>query len=151
MRGTLALFSACLLLGMAPAGATEAHVWEIKSPNHAQTFTFGSERRRAWINVHGHLAVVLDFTNDPYVDRTNPREYDDFTFDFPGVVLGLDGRTFYYHPRGKNRPVPVAERYRGLFGLEEVRLLPSSFLVVEKPHGMLSLTLLIDPRRVLDR
>ena len=55
-----------------------------------------------------HLAVLIDFTNDPYVDNDNPRQYDNFTFDFPQIKLGADGHTFYYlTPEGRSLPVAV--------------------------------------------
>jgi hypothetical protein len=128
----LALF---FLAGIFPAAA-----WEVTSPDHAQTFTFGSERNREWIARGRHLAVVMHFTNDPYVDRVEPRQYDDFSFDFPNIVL--QNGTFYYQPPGHRRPVPVATAHPGLFG-ESVHLLPSSLLVVRKPHGYLTLTLIV--------
>jgi hypothetical protein len=79
------------------------------------------------------------------VDRLEPRQYDDFTFDFPNVRLGANGRTFYYHPSG-GKPVAVAERYHGLFGLDEVRLLDNAVLIIKRSHGYLTLTLLINDR-----
>jgi len=84
----------------------------------------------------------LDFTNDPYVDNDNPRQYDNFTFDFPQVRLGTNGHTFYYHaPDG--RSLPVAVNQADDVGVDEIKLLPTSFLVVRQPHGYLSLELVI--------
>jgi hypothetical protein len=122
-----------------------AHIYLIPSPTHEQTFAFGSERHQQWLTIghDRHLALHTEFTNDPYVDRTNPRQYDDFTFDFPDVRLGTDGRTFYYHaPNG--RTVPVAIRYRSFLGLMDVRLLDTSSLLMKEPHGYLTLELLVD-------
>jgi hypothetical protein len=128
-----------------------AHLYLIPSPTHEQTFAFGSERHQQWLVAGSdrHLALATEFTNDPYVDRTNPRQYDDFTFDFPSVRLGADGRTFYCHAPG-GRLVPVAVRYRGFLGLEEVRLLGTSELLMKKPHGYLTLVLLVDRNRHAD-
>jgi hypothetical protein len=137
------LLAAMALATLQPAAA---RTWEIASPDHEQTYAFGSERHRQWMNVHGHLAIAMGFTNDPYVDTFNPRQYDDFIFDFPDVTLGPDGKTFYYHPAAKGPAIPAAEKRPGFFG-EDVTLLPSSFLVVDKPHGLISLTLLVDGRR----
>lgn len=114
------------------------------SPDHGQTFTYGSEQRRVW-ETRGkgrQLALLLDFTNDPYVDRNNPRQYDYFTFTFPSVKLGADGRTFYYHTTD-GRSLPVAVKRRDFLGINEIKLLDSASLVVRKPHGYLSLTLVI--------
>jgi hypothetical protein len=141
----IVLAGLALALGFPTIAA--AHLYLASSPTHEQTFAYGSERHQAWI-VSGpghHLALAAEFTNDPYVDRVNPRQYDDFTFDFPAIRLGVDGKTFFYHsPRGQ--PVPVAERHKGLFGLDEVRLLPNAELLIQKPHGYLSVELLLRDR-----
>ena len=123
------------------AQAYTQHSWSIASPNHEQTFAYGSEQSRFWFaqGHDKHLAVLLHLTNDPYVDRNNPRQYDDFTFSFPGVNLGKDGVTFYYHAFD-GRSIPVASKRPGFLGAE---LLPNAVLVINKPHGYLSLTLLI--------
>jgi hypothetical protein len=124
-----------------------AHLYIVTSPTHEQTFAYGSEQHQAWVTrgPDRHLAVVAEFTNDPYVDRIEPRQYDDFTFDFPNVRLGANGRTFYYHPPG-GKAVPVAERYHGFLGLDEVRLLDNAVLIVKRPHGYLTLNLLVNDR-----
>jgi hypothetical protein len=87
-----------------------------------------------------HLALSMEFTNDPYVDRNDPRQYDDFVFDFPEITLGADGRTLFYHVKG-GRSIQVASRRAGFLGIDEVRLLPNSVLLLRKPHGYLSLAL----------
>ena len=132
-------------LALAPlALADEPHVWTLVSPDHEQTFAYGMETNRV-LSQWGrdkHLAVLLSFTNDPFVDRNNPREYDNFTFSFPNVRLGKDGRTFYYHaPDG--RLINVATR-KSVFLGTEIRLLPNAELKVFKPHGYLTLVLAVD-------
>ncbi|HEV3272415.1 MAG TPA: hypothetical protein VGZ93_09565 [Candidatus Methylacidiphilales bacterium] len=127
------------------AQAYTCHLWNVASPNHEQTFAYGSEQHRVWAERgrDRHLAVLLDFTNDPYVDSDNPRQYDNFTFSFPGVTLGKDGHTFYYRtPDG--RSIPVAAKRPDFFGINEIHLLPNAFLIVDKPHGYLTLTLVIE-------
>jgi hypothetical protein len=143
-KGLFSSWALGLFFGLQPLPAAEAHLWEISSPEHEQTFAYGSERSRAWEQRGNHLVLFIHFTNDPYVNIDEPRLYDDFSFDFPNVTLGPDHRTFYYHP-GKGTAVPVAARQPGLFG-EEIRLLPSSFLVTNKPHGWLTLTLVANDR-----
>jgi hypothetical protein len=119
-------------------------VWSITSPDHAQTFSYGTESRRQW-SARGnpqHLVLFLDYTNDPFVDRSNPRQYDSFSFDFPKVKLQPDGRTFSCRaPDG--RLVPVAISKSGFLGLREIELLPSAHLIVAMPHGSITLTLQI--------
>ena len=133
---------------LAASLTASAHLYVIPSPTHEQTFTYGSERHQQWMTSgrDKHLALSTEFTNDPYVDRSNPRQYDDFTFDFPDIRLGADGHTFYYHaPNGQ--VVPVAKRSEGFLGLEEVRLLDTTVLVMKKPHGYLTLALVVDRDR----
>lgn len=130
---------------LATALPASAHIYVIPSPTHEQTFAYGSERHQQWLTrgPDRHLALSTEFTNDPYVDRTNPRQYDDFTFDFPAVRLGADGHTFYYHaPNG--HVVAVAKRYKGFLGLDDVRLLDTSSLLIKEPHGYLTLALVVD-------
>lgn len=137
-----------LALGaLALPAIASAHLYVIPSPTHEQTFTYGSEQHQAWVTrgQDRHLAVVTEFTNDPYVDRFEPRQYDDFTFDFPNIQLGADRRTFFYHAAG-GRAVAVAERYSGFLGLDEVRLLENAVLIIKKPHGYLTLNLLVNDR-----
>jgi len=142
MKAILRLLAAsALLLPMLAA----AHLFVVSSPTHGQTFAYGSEQHQAWLarGADRHLALTTEFTNDPYVDRTNPRQFDDFIFDFPEVRLGADGRTFYYH-RPSGQPVAVARRASDFLGIDEVKLLPNAQLVIKSPHGYLSLDLLVD-------
>jgi len=143
--GFLALFLAAM-----PA-CGRPHVYLVPSPTHEQTFAFGSEQHQQWLTrgPDHHLALAAEFTNDPYVDRINIREYDDFVFDFPTVRLGADGRTFYYQAPAGPR-IAVAERHAGFLGLEEVALLPGSLLLMKKPHGYLSLSLLVSAGPIVD-
>lgn len=142
----LSLLLSLLFLGAAAtpsfARNTPQHVWQVVSPDHGQTFTYGSEQRRSWCTRNNHLAVLLDYTNDPYVDRINVRQYDYFTFGFPQIVLGPDKRTFYYHtPDG--RSIAVAHKTNGFLGIEETKLLSNAYLTIKKPHGKLTLTLTV--------
>jgi hypothetical protein len=131
-----------LLLAVSCSRVEAAEVWSATSPDHEQTFAYGTETHREWSARGNHLVLFLDFTNDPFVDRDNPRQYDSFSFDFPQVKLQADGRTFSYRtPNG--RLVPVARRQPGFLGIEEITLLPSSDLLVLAPHGYLTLTLQI--------
>jgi hypothetical protein len=127
------------------ARAYTGHFWNVASPDHEQTFAYGSEQRRVWAERgrDRHLAVLLDFTNDPYVDSNDPRQYDNFIFSFPGVTMGKDGHTFYYHtPDG--RSIPVAAKRPDFLGINEIHLLPNASLMVDQPHGYLSLTLVLE-------
>jgi hypothetical protein len=131
-------FAALLLTVIYSAGLVKAETWEVTSPDQGQTFAYGSERSRQWFTQGGHLALAMHFTNDPYVDTINFRQYDDFIFNFPNLTLGKNGKTFFYHPT-QNQAIPVAIR-KGLLG---TALLPSSYLVVRKVHGLVTLTLVV--------
>ena len=119
------------------------HVWHISSPDHEQTFVYGMEANRVWKQWGHHLALLLNYTNDPFVDRSNPREYDNFRFDFPQVRMGNDGHTFYFHA-SDGRLIPVAQKRPGFLGIDQVQLLPNASLIIDRPHGYLSLTLLVE-------
>jgi hypothetical protein len=144
----LVLALTLLSSGILPAHAYTRHFWSVTSPDHEQTFAYGTEKNRAWAERgrDRHLAVRLGFTNDPYVDRDNPRRYDNFIFSFPGVTVGRDGRTFYYHA-SDGRSIPVAENRPDFLGINEIHLLPNASLIVNQVHGYLSLSLLIERPR----
>ncbi len=111
----------------------------VASPDHGQTWALGTETRRVWGQNGRHLVLYLDFTNDPYVDRENPRQYDYFIFTFPQVRLGASGHVFYCRQDG--RSVPVAVKAPDVLGVTEVHLLPNAQLLIAHPHGYLSLAL----------
>jgi hypothetical protein len=124
----------------APAPAGEPQFWTLVSPDHGQTFAYGSETNRSWNQRGRHLVVFLTLTNDPYVGRDNPRIADNFEFSFPGVIIGADGQTFYYRTPG-GRMVPVAAWHSGFLGIRQLNLLSNAQLIVFKPHGNLTLVL----------
>jgi hypothetical protein len=145
---SLLLVSAGALCFLSPlARASAPHFWHIPSPDHEQTFAYGTETNRVWTQWgrDKHLALLLNFTNDPYVDRDNPRRYDNFRFSFPSVTLGKDAATFYYHT-SDGRSIPVARQTPDFLGIDEIKLLPNASLRVEKPHGYLTLTLIVQDR-----
>jgi hypothetical protein len=131
----------------ASAQAEPGHFFRVASPDHEQTFAYGSEQNRVWAERghDRHLAVLLNFTNDPFVDRQNPRQYDNFSFSFPGVTLGKDGHTFYYRA-SDGRAIPVAAKRADFLGINEIKLLPNASLIIHQPHGFLSLELLVQDR-----
>ena len=128
----------------APVQAYSKQYWEVVSPNHGQTYAYGSLLRKAWMaqDKDQHLALLLTYTNDPFVDNVAPRRYDYFTFNFPKIKLGADGKTFYYRA-SNGRLLPVAEQKSGFLGFTEIKLLPTSQLIIEKPHGYLTVTLIV--------
>ena len=82
-------FLYALVLGVSlaltsPASARN-YFWQLTSPDHGQTWAYGSENDRVWKRWGNHLALLLTYTNDPFVDWQNPRQWENFRFDFPGV------------------------------------------------------------------
>ena len=125
-----------------PARASQ-HIWYVTSPDHGQTYAYGSEQSRVWkmLGARDHLAVYMTFSNNPFAEGSNQR-FDTFTFNFLQVRLGPGGNTFFYQAsNGLN--LPVAARRHGFFGIVEIKLLPTAFLEVKKRHGYLTLTLIV--------
>jgi hypothetical protein len=148
---SLIAFAAILVIPASFAQATPQKVWRVESPNHGQTFAYGSVQNHAWMiqGSNRHLALHLNLTNDPYVDIDNPRQYDSFIFNFPNVTLGKDSHTFYYRSPDGNS-VPVAVRHPGFLGIEQIRLLPNAYLEIQKPHGYLTLAVVLGAVPVAD-
>ncbi len=126
-----------------PTRAASQHIWYVTSPDHGQTYAYGTEQNRVWkmLGTHNHLAVFMTFSNSPFAEGSNQR-FDNFTFNFPQVRLGPGGHTFFYHA-SNGLDLPVAARDHGFFGIIEIKLLPTAFLRVTKQHGYLTLTLII--------
>jgi hypothetical protein len=139
-RFILPAFMLLSLLALSVPVHAKDHFWKLVSPDHEQTYAYGTEQSRVWKNWNGHLALLLNFTNDPFVDRQNSRQWDDFRFDFPNVRIGADGHTFYYLTQDDRR-IPVAMTHAGFLGINEVRLLPSASVAVSRPHGYITVYL----------
>jgi len=139
-RFILPAFMLISWLALAVPVQAKDYYWKLVSPDHEQTYVYGTEQSRVWKNWDGHLALLLTFTNDPFVDRQNSRQWDDFRFDFPNVRIGADRHTFYYRTPGGRR-IPVAMIHSGFLGFDEVRLLPSASVAVSRPHGYITVYL----------
>jgi hypothetical protein len=141
----LLLIAGAWIAAMTPGVADSAHFWRVFSPDHEQTFACGMETNRVLKLWRGHFAILLTFTNDPYVDYNNPRQEDNFRFDFRMIRIGANGDTFYLHT-DDGRRIPVASLSHDFLGFDEVRLLPNATLFVERPHGYITVHLdVIDP------
>lgn len=139
---TFFCLAVCLLWAFSCSRVYASHVWFVTSPDHEQTFAYGTESHRSWSARGNHLVLFIGYTNDPFVDQDNPRRYDSFSFDFPQVKLQPDDRTFSYRAPGGHL-IPVARRHPGFLGIEEITLLPASDLLIGKRHGYLTLSLQI--------
>jgi hypothetical protein len=83
----------------------------ITSPDHAQTFAYGSMIwHQLYLDAAGELAARITFSNLPYVGDGEPRCDEPFDFRFPGVRFDSARRTFL--ARGsRSELIPVA-RFR---------------------------------------
>jgi len=140
------LLAALTLLALfawgSPAQARQT-IWRVISPDHGQTYAYGSEVRQSWamLGPDHHLALYAKYSNEPYAEGAG-RRYDDFTFNFPQIKLGSDGQTFFYHAsNGSN--LLVARKKPGFLGIPEIKLLPTAYLVPQKIHGYVTMTLVI--------
>jgi hypothetical protein len=139
----LACMATCTL--STPLRATQ-HIWYVTSPDHGQTYAYGSEVSRQWAvrGARQHLTLLTTYDNEPWAMGGNIRR-DDFVFNFPNVVLGPDGETFFYKT-SKGLSLVVAAKRHGFLGISEIKLLPTAFLAVKKVHGYLTMTLIIGDR-----
>jgi len=143
MKHHLFVLVALTLLALVTPVRAGQQVWYVTSPNHGQTYAYGSETRHAWamLGSSNHLALYATYSNEPFAEGGN-RRFDDFVFNFPQVKLGPGGHTFFYHAsNGLN--LPVARKQSGFLGITEIKLLPTAYLVTKKKHGYLTLTLVI--------
>lgn len=124
-------------IAFAPPALAKNYFWQLTSPDHGQTWAYGTENNRAWKLWGGHLALLVTYTNDPFVDWQNPRQWETFRFDFPRVRIGSDGRTFHYHT-ADGRSIAVAAIRPGFLGIKEVKLLPNANAVVNTRGGYLT-------------
>jgi hypothetical protein len=118
-------------------------IWYVTSPDHGQTYAYGSETNHSWTigGSNNHLALNATYSNGPWAQGSNVL-YDNFIFNFPQVKLGSGGHTFFYHAsNGLN--LPVARRQSGFLGITQIKLLPTAYLVTKKKHGFLTQTLVI--------
>lgn len=123
--------------------AHAAKLWAEISPDHGQTYAYGSVTAKSWHRVgsNQHLALYATFDNGPWAQGGGLR-YDYFTFNFPHITLGSDGETFYY-TTSSGRKVPVAKIVNGFLWTKDIKLLPNAYLIIRKKHGYLTVTLLI--------
>ncbi len=75
----------CLLAALlvATIATARGEIWKVGSPDHRQTYAYGSERHRQRLLLGKHLGIYMEFTNDPYVGWTETRQFDDFVFGSP--------------------------------------------------------------------
>lgn len=134
----MAILLAILFAGVAAAAADAI---SITSPDHAQTFAYGSMishqffyNRRA-----GELAAQITFSNSPYYGDDQPRRDEAFDFHFPGVQLDSTQRIFVVRSK-HGELIPVARFRKGL-ACGWIDLAPGAKIYLQKESGRVTATL----------
>jgi hypothetical protein len=143
MKFYLFVIITLVLLAWENSARASQQIWYVTSPDHGQTYAYGSETKHSWAKLgpNGHLALYATFSNEPFAQGASSR-YDDFTFNFPQVKLGPGGHTFFYHT-SSGLDLVVARKQSGFLGITEIKLLPTAYLVVKKSHGYVTMMLVI--------
>jgi hypothetical protein len=124
--------------------------WLLVSPDHDQSFAYGSEMSRQWVeSPPGTLALTMVFTNDPHVDQVKPRQYLDFIFHFPQLHLDRKSQIFFYTAPDR-RSIPVARINGGFLGFKAIDLLPLCRVEVKAHRGFLTVILLVQDHLIPD-
>lgn len=113
----------------------------IGSPDHAQTFAYGSIIGHQLYVERGTNALVarITFSNFPYYDDDQPRREESFDFRFPGVQLNPAHRTFCARS-GHGDLIPVA-RFREGLACGWIDLAPGAKMYLVKESGRVTATL----------
>jgi len=137
------LIALALAISCSSVARAGQQIWYVASPNHGQTYAYGSEVSHQWTSLgrDHHLGLYATYSNQPFAQGGNTRT-DNFTFSFPQIKLGPGGNTFFYHAsNGLN--LPVARRQSGFLGITEIKLLPTAYLQTKKQHGYLTMTMVV--------
>jgi hypothetical protein len=113
----------------------------ITSPDHAQTFAYGSmiDHQLYLDHTAGELAARITFSNLPYSDDNDPRRDELFEFRFPRVHLDSARRTFFARG-GDGELIPIARfRRDGECGWAD--LAPGAKIYLVKESGRVTATL----------
>jgi len=118
-----------------------ADVISVTSPNHSQTFAYGSmiSHQLCRGGTAGELVARITFSNLPYYDDDQPRRDESFDFYFPNVQLNSARQTFSARSR-RGKLIPVA-RYREGMACGWIDLVPGAKIYLLKESGRVTATL----------
>lgn len=113
----------------------------ITSPNHAQTFAYGSmiSHQLYLGRAAGDLMAQITFSNSPYYDDDQPRRDESFDFHFPGVQFDSARNTFFAKT-GHGEMIPIARVRQGL-ACGWIDLAPGAKMYLVKESGRVTATL----------
>ncbi len=134
----LVIVAAAILLTNATAMADAISV---TSPNHAQTYAYGSV---SWHQLYlertrGELTARITFSNRPYADTNQPPTDEPFDFRFPGVRVDFARHAFVARGR-RDEFIPVAW-FRGDPACGWIKLAPGAKIYLLKDSGRVTATL----------
>jgi hypothetical protein len=118
-----------------------ADALSITSPNHAQTYAYGSV---TWHQLYlertsGELTARITFSNQPYADANQPPTDEPFDFRFPGVRVDFARHAFV--ATGRNGEfIPVAW-FRGDPSCGWIKLARGAKVYLLKESGRVTATL----------
>jgi hypothetical protein len=124
---------------IATSASAIAGVISVTSPDHAQTFAYGSMIWHQLYVERNELVVRITFSNLPYYDDDQLRRDESFDFSFPTVRLDSGRRTFVART-GHDELIPVA-RFREGLACRWVDLAPGAKMYLVKDHGRVTATL----------
>lgn len=126
---------------MMTSASALADAVSIKSPDHAQTFAYGSMISHQLYagGTTGELGARITFSNLPYYDDDQPRGDEAFDFHFPGVQLDRARGTLFVRSR-HGEMIPVARSHEGLL-CRWIDLAPSAKIYLLKEHGRVTAVL----------
>ena len=132
------------ILSVAVSTATAsamADAISITSPNHAQTFAYGSmiSHQLYRDGRAAELVAQMTFSNLPYYDDDQPRRDESFDFHFPTVHFDSARQTFFARSE-HGELIPVA-RYREGLVCGWIDLAPGAKMYLVKEHGRVTATL----------
>ena len=113
----------------------------VVSPNHAQTYAYGSVTwRQLYLErTRGELTARITFSNVPFADANQPPTYEPFDFRFPGVHIDSARHAFVTRGR-RGESIPVAW-FRGDPSWGWVKLAPNAKIYLVKESGRVTATL----------
>ena len=136
MRMAIALLTTLITSASAMTDAVS-----VVSPNHAQTYAYGSVTwRQLYLErTHGELAARITFSNVPFADSSDPPREEPFDFRFPGIRVDRARHAFVTQGR-RGESIPVAW-FRGDPSCGWIKLTANTKIYLLKESGRVTATL----------
>ena len=130
-----------LLITLTTSASMMADAISVASPDHAQTYAYGSVtwRQLYLTRTRGELAARITFSNVPFADSNEPRRDESFDFRFPGIQVDVAQHVFVAKGR-RGESIPVAW-FRGDLSIGWIKLAPNAKIYLLKENGRVTATL----------